>query len=230
MLIKMRNTKGFTLVELMIVVAIIGILAALAIPAFMRTIKKSKAAEAEGMIKKMSDGAKAYFSSEQRYSVPAAMGGDQPWHAAGTARNDLPGMPVPWASYAFPGGAGYAGFSTGISGGVGPVACADAPQGGTKQIPFAGRGSGVSMQPAAQTIHSATMNKLGVNFEDGMYFIYGYVTDAGVSAAAVARGTAMADFVVGAAALCHTLNQEIRVNADTQEPFVVPAVISNELE
>ena len=44
-----RAQQGFTLIELMIVVAIISILAAIAIPAFQKNVEKSKFAEALSM-------------------------------------------------------------------------------------------------------------------------------------------------------------------------------------
>ncbi len=56
-----NKEKGFTLIELMIVVAIIGILAAVAIPAFMEYMNKGKKAEADVQINRGIKAMKAYF-------------------------------------------------------------------------------------------------------------------------------------------------------------------------
>ena len=63
-MMKLRNRKGFTLIELMIVVAILGILAAVAIPAFLKYIKRSKTSEATMNIRKIFDSSATYFASD----------------------------------------------------------------------------------------------------------------------------------------------------------------------
>ena len=47
------NQKGFTLLELMIVVVILGILAAMAIPRFITVTSKSKQSEAKLILKQI---------------------------------------------------------------------------------------------------------------------------------------------------------------------------------
>ena len=64
--------RGFTLIELMIVVAIIGILAAVAIPAFMDYMKRSKKTEASLQLNKIGKNSKRYYSETSTYVQGAA--------------------------------------------------------------------------------------------------------------------------------------------------------------
>ncbi|WP_304504064.1 type IV pilin protein [Corallococcus sp. EGB] len=62
-----RKKGGFTLIELMIVVAIIGILAAIAIPNFIRFQAKSKQSEAKTNLKAIFTAQKSYFGEKDKY-------------------------------------------------------------------------------------------------------------------------------------------------------------------
>lgn len=63
-MVKHINERGFTLIELMIVVAIVGILAAAAIPSFASYLDKSKHTEAKVNLRAIGDGAIKYFNTE----------------------------------------------------------------------------------------------------------------------------------------------------------------------
>jgi type IV pilus assembly protein PilA len=62
------SNKGFTLIELMIVVAIIGILAAIAIPNFNKFQSRSKQSEAKTNLKSLYTAQQAFFAEKDRYS------------------------------------------------------------------------------------------------------------------------------------------------------------------
>jgi type IV pilus assembly protein PilA len=60
--LRKKNQKGFTLIELMIVIAIIGILAAIAIPNFLAYRQKGQDSAAQAEAKNFYQTAMAYFS------------------------------------------------------------------------------------------------------------------------------------------------------------------------
>ena len=70
--VKRNNEKGFTLIELMIVIAIIGILAAIAIPQFSayRTRAKNSAANAD--LRNACTAQEAYYVDHQTYATALA--------------------------------------------------------------------------------------------------------------------------------------------------------------
>jgi prepilin-type N-terminal cleavage/methylation domain-containing protein len=76
-----RSQRGFTIIELAIVVVIIGVLAAVAIPLFMGHMKQAKASEAMLQLNKMAIDAKTYYFTNSKYPqgsagvLPGADGG-----------------------------------------------------------------------------------------------------------------------------------------------------------
>ncbi|MDF1503702.1 prepilin-type N-terminal cleavage/methylation domain-containing protein [Roseisolibacter sp. H3M3-2] len=68
-----NNRKGFSLIELLIVVVIIGILAAIAIPKFANTKEKAYIAQMKSDLKNLASAQESYFADNNAYANLAAI-------------------------------------------------------------------------------------------------------------------------------------------------------------
>jgi len=97
-MLRLKKREGFTLIELMIVVAIIGILAAIAIPNFIRFQLRSRAGEGKINLAAIRTAEESYLAEFGRYvafvSTPQAIGTIGPG-GIGSVKTPWAACPVP---------------------------------------------------------------------------------------------------------------------------------------
>jgi type IV pilus assembly protein PilA len=69
---KRRQDQGFTLIELLVVIIIIGILSAIALPAFLNQANKAKQSEGKQYVSSINKGQQAYYAERTAFGSDVA--------------------------------------------------------------------------------------------------------------------------------------------------------------
>ncbi|MGE4405575.1 type IV pilin protein [Pseudomonas sp.] len=77
-----RSHRGFTLIELMIVIAIIGVLAAIAYPSYQEHVRSAKRADAQTALMELAQFMERYYTGNGRYVDAAGDAPDLPYTEA----------------------------------------------------------------------------------------------------------------------------------------------------
>ncbi|MGB5332283.1 MAG: type IV pilin protein [Woeseiaceae bacterium] len=72
----MKKQQGFNLVELMIVVAIVGVIAAIAYPSYQEQMRKTRRADCSGALASFGNAMERYYTVNNTYGGAAAGGAD----------------------------------------------------------------------------------------------------------------------------------------------------------
>ncbi|MDQ0188307.1 prepilin-type N-terminal cleavage/methylation domain-containing protein [Alicyclobacillus cycloheptanicus] len=109
-----QQDAGFTLIEMVAVVVIIGILAAVAIPITLNAVNNSKYSAEEATLATMQTALEEYAQENNQYPAPDELQNALSAYAAGVSTSDVWGQPIQYNAT----GDGYILYAPGPSGGV----------------------------------------------------------------------------------------------------------------